>query len=99
MNRISMLYAPAIFALAIAGSVHSAEAPVTVNVSHLQPSVAAEVQKHAAQGMTALKRYLETTRKVHGLALEDVMRPADVRDPKEITPPTKDYKKHAKDWK
>jgi hypothetical protein len=99
MNRISMLYAPAIFALAMAGSAHSAEAPVMVNVAHLQPGVAAEVQKHAAQGMTSLKRYLEATRKQHGLALEDVMRPADIRDPKTITPPAKDYKKHAKDWK
>jgi hypothetical protein len=94
-----MLYAPAIFALAMAGSAHSAEAPVMVNVAHLQPGVAAEVQKHAAQGMTSLKRYLETTRKQHGLALEDVTRPADARDAKAITPPAKDYKKHAKDWK
>src|SRR5688572_29292168 len=99
MNRISMMYAPAIFALAMAASAHSAEAPVMVNVSHLQPAVAAEVQKHAAQGMTSLKRYLEATRKQHGLALEDVTRPDDMRKASDITPPNKDYKKHAKDWK
>ena len=75
------------------------EAPVKVNVSHLQPTVAKEVEKHAAMGTTSLKRYLEATRKVNGLALEDVTRPEDRRDPKEVTPPAKDYKTHAKDWK
>jgi hypothetical protein len=99
MVRISMQFAPAIFAMTMMGAAMANEAPVRVNVSHLQPALAAEVQKHAAQGMTSLKRYLETTRKQHGLALEDVTRPEDMRDPKAITPPSKDYKKHAKDWK
>lgn len=99
MDRNMLLIAPAIFAFALSASTYASEAPVRVNVSHLQPGVAQEVQKHAAQGMTSLKRYLEATRKQHGLALEDVMRPEDMRDPKHITPPTKDYKKHAKDWK
>ena len=99
MNRNSMLFAPAIFALTLSASVYASEQPVKVNVAHLQPAVAKEVEKHAAQGMTSLKRYLEATRKQHGLALEDVTRPEDTRDPNAITPPTKDYKKHAKDWK
>ena len=99
MNRNSMLFAPAIFALTFSASVYASEQPVKVNVSHLQPAVAKEVERHAAQGMTSLKRYLEATRKQNGLALEDVTRPEDRRDPKEVTPPAKDYKKHAKDWK
>ena len=99
MDRNSMLFAPAIFALTLSASVWANEPPVKVNVAHLQPAVAREVEKHAAMGMTSLKRYLEATRKQNGLALEDVTRPEDRRDPKEITPPTKDYKKHAKDWK
>ena len=99
MIRNSMLFAPAIFAITLSASVYAQEAPVRVNVSHLQPSVAKEVEKHAAMGMTSLKRYLEATRKQNGLALEDVVRPEDMRDPKAITPPNKDYKKHAKDWK
>ena len=98
MNR-TMLIVPAIFAFTMSVSVYSSEPPVKVNVSHLQPSVAAEVQRHAAQGMTSLKRYLEATRKQHGLALEDVTRPDDMRKASDITPPNKDYKKHAKDWK
>lgn len=99
MDRFSMmLFAPAIFAFTLA-TAEAAEAPVKVNVAHLQPGLAAQVEKHAAQGMTALKRYLETTRKQHGLALEDVTRPEDRRDPNAIKPPVKEYKKHAKDWK
>ena len=100
MDRLSMmLFAPTVFALTLSAGSIAAEPPVPVNVAHLQPGVAAEVQKHAAQGMTALKRYLESTRKQRGLALEDVVRPADMRAPDEVTPPSKDYKKHAKDWK
>jgi hypothetical protein len=99
MDRNSMLFAPAIFALSLSASVHAGDQPVKVNVSHLQPSVAREVERHAALGMTSLTRYLEATRKQHGLALEDVTRPEDARDPKAITPPVKEYKKHAKDWK
>jgi hypothetical protein len=99
MDRTSMLFAPAIFALTLSASVYAQEGPVKVNVAHLQPSVAREVEKHAAMGMTSLKRYLEATRRQNGLALEDVVRPEDMRDPKAITPPAKDYKKHAKDWK
>jgi hypothetical protein len=98
MDR-TMLIVPAIFALTLSASVYAGEPPVKVNVAHLQPAVAAEVEKHAALGMTALKRYLEATRKQNGLALEDVTRPEDMRKASDITPPNKDYKKHAKDWK
>ena len=98
MNR-TMLIVPAIFAFTMSVSGYASEPPVKVNVSHLQPSVAKEVERHAAQGMTSLKRYLEATRKQNGLALEDVTRPDDMRKASDITPPNKDYKKHAKDWK
>ena len=99
MARFSISYAPAIFALFTSAAALAVEPPVMVNVAHLQPQVAAEVQKHAAQGMTALKRYLEATRKQNGLALEDVVRPEDARPSDAITPPRKDFKAHAKDWK
>ena len=99
MERISMLVAPAVFSLFASAAALAAEPPVMVNVSHLQPAVAAEVEKAASQGMTALTRYLEATRKQNGLALEDVTRPADARSPADITPPRKDYKLHAQEWK
>jgi len=99
MTRTSMLFAPVILAFTLSATADASEPPVKVNVAHLQPAVAMEVEKHAAQGMTSLKRYLEATRKQNGLALEDVTRPQDMRNTAEITPPAKDYKKHAKDWK
>ena len=99
MVRNSMLIVPTIFAITLSASVYAQEPPVKVNVSHLQPAVAKEVEKHAAMGMTSLKRYLEATRKQNGLSLEDVTRPDDLRKATDITPPPKDYKKHAKDWK
>ena len=99
MDRNSMLFAPAIFALTLSASAYASEPPVKVNTSSLQPAVAKEVEKHAAMGMTELKRYLEATRKQNGLSLADVTRPEDAREPKEITPPSKDYKKHAHEWK
>jgi hypothetical protein len=99
MQRTWMLFAPAIFALTVSTSVHANEPPVKVNVSHLQPAVAAEVQKHAAKGMTALTRYLESTRKQHGLWIDDVTRAPDTRDPNEVKAPPRDYKQHAQEWK
>ena len=99
MDRNMLLIAPAIFALTLSASVFAQEPPVKVNTGHLQPAVAKEVEKHAAMGMTSLKRYLEATRKQNGLSLEDVTRPEDMRKASDITPPNKDYKKHAKDWK
>src|SRR5436190_20013991 len=99
MNRIPMSLAPGIFALTLSAAAMAAEPPVMVNVSHLPPNVAEDVQRAAAQGMTSLKRYLEATRKQNGLALEDVTRPADARAPDAITPPRKDYKAHAVEWK
>jgi len=47
MDRNMMLIAPAIFALTFSVSVHASEPPVKVDVSHLQPAVAAEAQEHA----------------------------------------------------
>ena len=63
MDRTSMMFAPAIFALTLSASVWAGEAPVRVDVAHLQPAVAA----------------------------------GDVGDTKEVTPPAKDCRKHAKD--
>jgi len=99
MTRTSMLFAPVILAFTLSATAYASEPPVKVNTAHLQPALAMEVERHAAQGMTSLKRYLEATRKQHGLALEDVTRPDDMRKASDITPPNKDYKKHAKDWK
>jgi hypothetical protein len=97
MDRKSI--AATIFTLALSTAAAASEPAVMVNASHLQPSVRAEVEKHAAQGMTSLRRYLESTRKQHGLWIDDVTRMPDGREMVTINDPNKEYKKHAKDWK
>jgi hypothetical protein len=99
MDRNSIKLATAIFALALSSAANAGEPAVMVNASHLQPAVRAEVEKQAAQGMTALKRYLESTRKQHGLWIDDVTRMPDGRELVTINDPNKEYRKHAKDWK
>jgi hypothetical protein len=47
--------------------------------------------------MTSLSRYLNRTRKEHGLSVEDVTRPPEVRTAN--PDPDKAYKKHADEWK
>lgn len=100
MKARPMMFAAAIFALAVTGAAQATEreAPVVVYVDGLQPHVAAEVKKHADRGITALGRYLERTRKQHGLALEDVVRKPDIRTVGDIGP-RKEYRKHAAEWR
>ena len=50
--------------------------PVQVNTSGMQPSVAAQVQKHADESTKALMEYLWFTRRIHHLWLDDVTKPA-----------------------
>ena len=51
------------------------EKPVTVYVDHLPKNVAEQVKKHAAQGESALKRYLASTSGTQPLRWEDVTVP------------------------
>ena len=99
-----MIRAPMIVALAINAAAFCMpavaqvrEPAVTVYTAGMQPALAQKIEKHAAEGMTSLSRYLHRTRKEHGLTVEDVTRPPEVRTA--IPPPAKEYKKHASDWK
>jgi hypothetical protein len=99
MIRASMIVALAVNAAAFclpAAAADVKEPPVAVYTSGLQPALAEKIEKHAAEGMTSLSRYLNRTRKEHGLTVEDVTRPPEVRT---ATDPDKAYKKHATDWK
>ena len=98
MIRVSMIVALAVSAAALSLPVAAEvrEAPVAVYTNGLQPALAQKIEKHAAEGMTSLSRYLNRTRKEHGLTVEDVTRPPEVRTA--IPPPEKEYKKHAADW-
>lgn len=97
MARNSTLIAIALFAASTGFGTAAREEPVKVHVAGLSPAVAAEVKKHADEGITSLNRYLKNTRMKHGLTLEDVTRPEDIREPNPN--PNKEYRKHAADWK
>jgi hypothetical protein len=75
----------------------AAEPPVAVNVENLQPSVAAQVQKHAQEGERALARYLERVRPYQRLAVEDVTR-AKARSDYVASPQKREYRRHASQW-
>ena len=99
MIRASMIVALAVNAAAFCmpALAQDREPAVAVYTSGLQPALAQKIEKHAAEGMTSLSRYLARTRKEHGLTVEDVTRAPEVRAA--IPPPEKEYKKHASDWK
>jgi len=75
-----------------------AEQPVKVYVDHLPANVAAQVRKHAAEGETSLKRYLERTHSIHRLRWEDVTepRPRPVSDTGGLE---REPKKHANQYR
>jgi hypothetical protein len=74
------------------------EKPVKVYVDGLPKHVAEQVQKHADEGETSLKKYLERTRTVHRLTWDDVTQPRlqPVSDSGGLA---KEPKKHATDYK
>ena len=96
MKRTTM-HALALIATLSIGPALAQEAPVAINTSGLEPNVAEQVRKHAAEGMTSLQKYLERTRKENRLTIEDVTRAPVSFEP--ITDPNKEYKLHANDWK
>lgn len=82
-------------AAALCGSIAVAaepEAPVKVNVDALPAHVAVQVRAHASQGLKPLRDYLERTRFIHQLRIEDVIvkgNPAQVAK-QEIAEPKKE---------
>ena len=99
MIRASMIVALALnsAAFCLPAVADTREPAVAVYTTGLQPALAQKIEKHAAEGMTSLSRYLARTRKEHGLTVEDVTRAPEVRAAN--PDPNKEYKKHATDWK
>jgi hypothetical protein len=95
MNKTTMILAAICTAFSTAAL--AGEPPVPVNTSGLEPGVAAEVRKHANEGMTSLSKYLERTRKENRLTIADVTQPPVSVEP--IKDPSKEYKKHAHEYK
>jgi hypothetical protein len=75
MNR-RLNYLVAAFALAAGPAFGSdSDQPIQVNTRGLQPNVAAQVEKYAAESERALMQYLWFTRRMHHLWLDDVTKP------------------------
>ena len=89
--------AAAAAAFLVSANVLADDAPVAVNVEGLQPRVAAQVMKHAAEGERSLARYLERVRPYQRLSYDELSRPAAQR-PSEPVAAKREFRKHAKDW-
>ena len=74
------------------------EQPIAVNVTNLQPHVAAQVIKHAQEGPTALARYLERVRPRQQLSVEDVTQPVSDKST-EFVPLRREIRRHAHEWR
>jgi hypothetical protein len=100
MNKTSIIVAMALFT-ATAFPVHAdwRDAPVSVDTTGLLPNLAAQVEKHAAEGIVKLSRYLVRTRKYHNLVVEDVMKEPVAPTPVETAFLDRELKRHAHQWK
>ena len=97
MNRRSILAALAASAFSCAFASDMREPPVPVDTTGLLPNLSAKIEKHAAEGLTSLSRYLARTRKYHNLVVEDVVKePAEVQA---VAFKEKEYKRHAAEWR
>lgn len=97
MNRNSIVAALALSAFAAsAAASDSRDPPVPVDTTGLLPNLSAKIEKHAAEGLRSLSRYLAHTRKYHNLVTEDV-----VKEPAAAGAMfgEKEYKRHAHEWK
>ena len=93
------LIAAGAFFLATGTAYASNEEPVIVNVDHLQPRLAAEIEKQAAQGEKALARYMERTRFMHRLWFDDVTRPKSETPQLDRKVAIREFRKHANEYR
>jgi hypothetical protein len=66
-----------LFATALSAAAQEAEPPITVITEGLPDHVRARVEEKAQQGHTALRRYLQSTRHIHNLRMEVIVKPDD----------------------
>jgi hypothetical protein len=98
MERKSMVFALAMSVVVVSGAARAGdrEAPVEVNVEGLPPQVAADVRKHAKEGVTSLNRYLVHTSRQHGLAVADVVKKPVEPAAQNAAQPSKEYRNYAR---
>ena len=97
MKRNSILAAVAATAFSCAFASDMREPPVPVDTAGLLPNLSAKIEKHAAEGLTSLSRYLARTRKYHNLVVEDVVKEPEVATAMAFS--EKEYKRHAAEWR
>lgn len=97
-SLMGTLVAAAALALGQAAFAEEREKPVTVYVDGLPVHIAEQVKKHAAEGETSLKRYLERTQTLHRLRWDDVTQPR-MQPVSDTGGLQKEPKKHANDYK
>jgi len=100
MTRIGSRMLVAAGLLAAAQVVAAADPPkaVKVYVDGLPANVAEQVKRHAQQGETALRKYLNDSQKMHRLSYEDVTQPR-MRPVSDTGGLAREPKKHATDYK
>jgi len=72
MNRLHVV---AISVAATSSMVQGAEPAVAVNTAGMPDYLRARVEAKAQQGVTELRRYLDSTKHIHGLRVELVVKP------------------------
>jgi hypothetical protein len=74
-NKLMLVVATAL--LASSALAQEAEAPVAVRTDGLPDHLKVRIEEKAAQGQTALIRYVNSTRHIHNLRVEMVVKPGD----------------------
>jgi hypothetical protein len=84
-NTTRRIVVAALFVFSSAAFAQEAEPPVAVKTDGLPPQLKERIEQKAQQGQSALIRYLNNTRHIHQLRVEDVVRreqPQAVAKPK-----------------
>ena len=76
-NLMKQLLAAATLVFATSAFAQDAEKPVNVNTDGLPDHLNARIQEKAQQGRTALIRYVNSTRHIHNLRVEMIVKPDD----------------------
>jgi hypothetical protein len=76
-NTTKLTLAVAAFSVATSAFAQEAEKPVNVNTQGLPDHLKARIEQKAQEGQTSLIRYLNSTRHIHNLRVEFIVKPDD----------------------
>ena len=76
-NLTRIILAATLFAVAASVAAQEVEKPVAVILVGVPDHLRAHIEEKAKAGPTALRRYLDRTRHVHGLRFEVTVKPED----------------------